>query len=92
MFLEPYQTSIMEHFCEYSYRLLAENYFRKRATSSMFNMVLNMPLGLSQSCCSEFFLIIKLNINGSFWYIKPLNACLPYSLEFAAQINWLLSV
>ena len=35
---------MMERFCKHSQRLLAINYFRKKAPSSIFGKVLNTPL------------------------------------------------
>ena len=39
VYLEPSQTSTMELFCENSWRLLAVNYFQKKAPSQMFDWV-----------------------------------------------------
>ena len=46
-YYEPIQASKMEYFCRYSYRLLAVNYFCKKAAWQTFNLVLNMLLILS---------------------------------------------
>ena len=42
--LRPNQTSMMMLFCENSQMLLTINYFRKEASSYMFDSVLNTPL------------------------------------------------
>ena len=43
-YLETSRTSTMELFGENSQRLLAPDYFRKKASSQMFDWVLNTPL------------------------------------------------
>ena len=42
-YLEPYQISMMEPFCENSYKLGAFNCFRKKTPSYLFKRVLIMP-------------------------------------------------
>ena len=52
---EPSRTSMMEHFCENSYRPLAVNYSRRKAPSQIFDWVLNRSLQWMHYSRKKFF-------------------------------------
>ena len=75
-YLEPSRTSTVEVLCENSERILAVNYFHKKAAPQIFDWVLNTPLRdvlIDKISITCIFMPVFCNLNKNNLPWKPKN-------------------